>query len=102
MNIPCGTTPTFTLIFTDQNLDLTEAEHVFVNFKGMTEIEKQDSDLVISAKQISVFLSQEETLSLSMGRVAVQANWTYSDGTRAASNIVMCNVSENLLRRAIE
>lgn len=102
MGIPRGTTPTIVLTFSDDNLDLTEAEHVVVSFRGGVTIEKADDELEISAKMISVFLSQSETLTLAKGEIAVQVNWTYSDGKRAASNIAGFRLTENLVGRVIE
>lgn len=103
MGIPRGTTPTFTLTFSDQNLDLTQASHVIVSFRGgCGVIEKSDDDLVVSAQTISVYLDQAETLSLARGAVAIQVNWTYGDGSRAASNIVNVQLTENLVGRVIE
>ena len=103
MGIPRGTTPTFTLTFTDESLDLTQASHVIVSFRGgCGVIEKSDDDLVVSAQTISVYLDQAETLSLARGAVAIQVNWTYGDGSRAASNIVNVQLTENLVGRVIE
>ena len=101
MAIPRGVTPTFTLTFVDENLDLTAASHVYVTFKSGITITKSDDELTIATKQIDVFLSQEETLSFKQRQVAIQANWTYSDGTRAASDIVSYNFSEQLLDKVV-
>lgn len=61
MSIPRGVTPTFTLTFTD-NIDLTQAEHVYVTFVGGKAITKSDDDLTVAERQIDVYLTQEETL----------------------------------------
>lgn len=102
MSIPKGTTPTFTLTFED--IDLTSAAHVYVTFKGSggSLITKADDDLAITATTISIYLSQTETLALSKGAVAIQANWTYGDGSRAASEIVNYALSENLLGQVVQ
>lgn len=102
MAIPRGTTPTFTLTFTEQGLDLTAANHVYVTFKNGITLTKSDSDLTIGEKQIDVYLSQEETLAFRNGQTAIQANWTYGDGSRAASNIVRYTLTDNLLNRVVE
>ena len=103
MAIPVGVTPTFTLTFSDQTLDLTAAANVYVSFKnGKFEITKTQDDLTVEARSVSVYLSQKETLSLSTGTVAIQANWTYADGSRAASSVVNYSFSENLLNRVVE
>ena len=102
MSIPRGVTPTFVLTFSDQTLDLTTASHVYVTFRGGTELTKSDSDLEIEAKKISVYLSQAETLAFSMGNVNIQANWTYPNGARAASNVVAYVFNEQLLNRVVD
>ena len=100
MAIPRGVTPTFTLTFADENLDLTQAAHVYVTFKSGKTITKSDSELTIAAKQIDVYLTQAETLSF-RGVVSIQVNWTYADGSRAASDIVPYNFSEQLLDKVV-
>ena len=97
-----GTTPTFTLTFSEATLDLTQAEHVFVTFRGSKTVEKSDTDLTITEKSVEVYLTQQETLALSKGNVQIQVNWTYSDGKRSASDIVNYSFSENLVERVIE
>ena len=62
MGVPQYTTPTFTLTFTEQALDLTQAQNVYVTFKsGETLMTKTGADLTIAEKSIGVYLSQEET-----------------------------------------
>lgn len=100
--IPRGVTPTFTLTFTDDDLDLTQATHVYVTFKGGREITKSDGELTIAAKQIDVYLTQEETLSFRLGGVSIQVNWTYGDGSRAASEVVGYTFSPQLLDKVVE
>lgn len=96
-----GTTPTFTLTFSDENLDLTQAVHVIATFRGAKTVEKSKTDLEISEKSVSVYLTQQETLALSQGDVLIQLNWTYQDGKRSASDIVKYSFSDNLLERII-
>ena len=102
MSVPQYTTPTFTLTFGDELLDLTEASNVYVTFRsrGCT-ITKSGQDLTVEEKTISVFLSQEETGMFLPGIVEIQANWTIGEN-RAASNIVATTISEQLLRRVVE
>ena len=102
MAIPRGVTPTFTLTFTDENLDLTAADHVYVTFKGGVTITKADSELTIAAKQIDVYLSQEETLAFKQRQVSIQVNWTYANGSRSASEVVGYSFSDNLLDKVVE
>lgn len=102
MGVPRATTPTFTLTFTDDALDLTTADRVFVTFTQPGKIlTKKDGDLTVSAKQIEVYLTQDETLDFAVGVVKVQANWVFSDDSRAASEIVSVNITEQLLDKVL-
>lgn len=97
-----ATTPTFVLTLPD-TVDLTEPSHFyFTLMQGNVRIEKADTDLVIDGQTISVYLNQAETLTLTPGMVKLQLNWTYANGSRACSNIVSVNVTENLLKEVVE
>lgn len=97
-----ATTPTFVLTLPD-TVDLTEPIHFYFTLRqGNVRIEKADTDLVIDGQTISVYLSQAETLTLTPGMVKLQLNWTYANGSRACSNIVSVNVTENLLKEVVE
>lgn len=103
MSVARGTTPTYVLTFTEQSLDLTQAHSVYVTFKkGAKVLTKTGNDIVVSAKQVEVYLNQKETLSLSQGDVKVQVNWTLSGGMRACSEVVNTVLSEQLLEKVIE
>lgn len=103
MAIARATTPTFTCTFTEQSLDLTTANNVYVTFsQGPKTLTKKGSDLEISPKEIEVYLSQKETLPFNEGKVKVQANWTGANGTRAASDVEIIELSEQLLKRVVE
>lgn len=100
---PQFTTPTFLLTFTDQNLDLTEAENVYVSFRsqGYT-LTKTGESLIVQAKSIQVKLTQEETGKFIPGNIEIQANWTMASGDRAASNIVKCMIDRQLLTEVVD
>ena len=103
MSIPQFTTPTFSLTFSEQTLDLTQATNVYVTFQsGDYVLTKTGSDLEVQAKQIDVYLSQSETSRFKPCMVKIQANWTTSTGDRAASNVVPYQISEQLLKRVVE
>lgn len=103
-----GTTPTFTFKIKNQDIDLTQAEHVYVTFaQGIKLIEKSGEDLDIAARQVEVWLTQEESMSLLEGQSAeVQINWTYIDigaqHRRAATKVKTIPISKQLLKRVIE
>lgn len=102
MGVPQFTTPTFTLTFSEQGLDLTQAANVYVTFKsGVNTITKTGESLTVAAKSISVHLAQNETAKFT-DRVLIQANWTMDGGDRAASNVVEYNISTQLLKKVVE
>ena len=97
MGVPQYTTPTFTLTFSEQSLDLTQATNVYVTFgDGRITLTKTGEDLTVSEKQIQVKLSQQETAKLS-GEIKIQANWILPSGDRVASEIARCTIDQQLL-----
>ena len=103
------TTPDFIFRVKDDNLDLTEARHVYLTMKqGNRAITKSDNEMVISGNQVSVWLYQEEISAFKSDyvKVEVQLNWTYDDASgtrtkRAATTIKSFKVSKNLLRKVL-
>lgn len=102
MAIPRGVTPTFILTFDEDGLDLTTARNVYVTFENGAVITKTGDALSVAARQIEVFLTQADTLALARGAVKIQANWTFDDETRAASDIVSYVFGPQLLNRVVE
>jgi hypothetical protein len=105
MNAPIGTTPTFSLTFDESAINFLDAHNVYVSMVSPDyEIVKRNGDegVVVEAHQIDIFLTQEETLAFGTGATAIQVNWTYVDGTRAASNIVRYRFGQNLLDKVVE
>jgi len=101
MAIVRGTTPTFTLTFPD-TVDLTEADNVYVTFtSGDIVMTKTGTDLDVTAHEISVYLTQEETFSFGIGNIEIQANWTVNNGNRIASEIKNYAISRQLLNEVI-
>ena len=97
-----ATTPTFILTLPN-DVDLGEAAHVYFTLKQKNaEIVKEDSDLTIDGNEVSVYLSQAETVKLSVGAALLQLNWTYANGSRACSTIATVTVDENLLKAVVE
>ena len=101
-NIIQGTTPTF-IFYTEEAIDLTQVEGVWVTFSKTDETElftKTGDALEIAPQQICVYLTQAETLQLPAGKVKAQINITYTaDGKemRAASNKFLIGTYSNLL-----
>lgn len=102
MSVARATTPTFSLVFTEESLDLTTASNVYVTFEQKdVNFTKEGADLVVEAKRVEVFLSQEETLQFQIGTVDVQVNWTMSNGRRASSDVKQVEISKQLLRQVV-
>lgn len=102
MSIARGTTPTFELSFPN-TVNLNDASNIYVTFsKNNIRITKSGSEIQNSQRVITVMLSQEDTLKLGTGMVEIQANWTYGDGLRAASNIVPYEFTRQLLTEVLE
>ena len=103
MSVPQYTTPTFTLTFTEQDLDLTQALNVYVTFKsGCHTLTKSGDALTVQAKSIGVHLSQRETANFRPGDIEIQANWITVLGNRAGSEVVRYPISKQLLMEVIE
>lgn len=103
MSVPQYTTPTFSLTFTEQGLDLTAAHNVYVTFRsGPNLITKSGEDLTVEAQAIGVYLTQAETGLFAPGEVEIQVNWTTGDGGRAASEIVRYDIAPQLLKAVVE
>ena len=102
MGVPRYTTPTFTLTFSEQALDLTQAVDVFVTFKQADKIlTVTGEDLTVQAKSIGVSFTQEDSAQFYVGDVEIQANWVMGDGQRAASEVVLYQFTDQLLQRVI-
>lgn len=100
MSVPQYTTPTFTMTFTDQGVNLLEADSVYVTFRSkLSTLTKTGEDLILAEKSVGVHLTQSETAKFT-GSVEIQVNWTV--GTeRIASNIATYNISDQLLKKVI-
>lgn len=102
MSVPIGTTPTFTLTFSE-DIDLTQAVNVYVTFQsGMETLTKTGDALQVEPHSIGVLLSQEDTLSFLAGSVSIQANWITADDKRIASEVVSYKFDKQLLMQVIE
>lgn len=97
-----GTTPTFILTLPN-TVDLTAVSNLYFSLEqGSTKLQKTGSSLSIDGQNISVYLTQAETLKFNTGRANLQLNWTYPDGSRACSNIVSVTVGLNLIKEVVE
>ena len=97
-----ATTPTFILTLPD-TVDLSLAANIYFSLKqGKVEIQKENDSLVVDGQTVSVYLTQAETLQLSAGSAQLQLNWTYTDGSRACTNVATVQVTSNLLKKVVE
>ena len=97
-----ATTPTFILTLPD-TVDLSQAANIYFSLRQKNVlIEKAGDDLTVDGQTVSVYMSQAETLQLVSGAAQIQLNWTYANGSRACSNIVSVQVTENLLKEVVE
>lgn len=98
------TTPTFSLTLPNE-VDLTDATNVYATFSATgLEITKSGADLTVSAHQVDVFFTQDETAKFPVGSMRIQLNWTYQEGgiaKRACSEIATVNVTPNLLDEVV-
>lgn len=91
-----GLTPTI-VIRVPATINLTEAGHHYVSFKqGRTLVKKSDG-LTVTAREVSVYLTQEDTLRFDPGPMTMQLNWTYQGGQRGATNEIPIMVNANHL-----
>ena len=101
MGVPRYTTPVFTLTFKEKDLDLTQAEDVFVTFQqACKKMTVTGEDLTVGEKTIAVSFTQEETAEFCAGDVEIQANWVIA-GKRAASEVVNYQFTKQLLQEVI-
>ena len=83
-----GTTPTH--IFKTK-VDLTEATEMFITYEqdGETVVEKSIEDITIEPEQLTVTLSQTDTLAFStLGEVEIQCRVKMPAGEVLASQII--------------
>lgn len=93
-----GTTPTFRFILNDDQIDLTQMDHIYVTFQqGNYVMTKSGDDLDLSEKQVDVYFNQNESLRFKQGVLSVQINYTFDNGKRGCTNIVNVSVGKNLV-----
>lgn len=95
-----GTTPT--LQITVNNIDLADMEHIYVVFEQNGNLLKKSmTDLKVENNVISVFLTQEETLSFKSGNCNIQLRMITYGGIAMASPIKTVNVYSVLNKEVI-
>lgn len=99
-----GTTPTITINVKGETFDNST---IFVTLaQDSVEITKTGEDVVKTVvgenSTLSIYLTQEETLSLTKGNARIQIRWINSDGSAFASPIKVIGVDTILLEGVIE
>ncbi len=103
MSTARATTPTFRHTFTEESLDLTAANHVYVTYRqGAKALTKTGDDIEVEPKAVTVYLTQKETLMFKEGVLECQVNWTGANGRRAASKVKGIELEKNLLDKVVE
>lgn len=99
-----GTSPTLTLVF-DEETDFSDVEDIVVTLTTdyrKVLLEKNMEDLVVLGNTIAFELTQEDTFSFGAETgVLVQANFLFSDGSRACSEIIKTQWHRNLKREVM-
>lgn len=90
-----GTTPTIEYTFKTVNVDNIVTAYLTIMQRGVVIIEKDLSQADIGEKSLSYSLSQEETLSLAIGKASMMHNFVLGDGTRGASDEVEVDIERN-------
>ena len=94
MSFPRGTTPTFILTIPNGSEAFNEVENITVSIcSKFNEIVKTGNDVtVISATEIMVTLTQEESFTLAGKEAEIMVNWTYP-GTQLRWGTDVANVA---------
>ena len=101
------TTPTVTWRFSD-TIDMTQAIKMVATIKSLKSGYKLNifqDDLEISAHEVAVFLTQEDTAKLPTGDAVVMLNWLYNDNgviKRACAKEKEITVYNNLYDEVLE
>ena len=103
-----GCTNALDITLDDQSVNLTQAEDILVTVNQNGEELEFTGDRVDvnpNGYQLSVYLTQEETLKLRYGPASCQVNWTYLDLlggiSRAATDPFTIEVGSQLYRRVM-
>lgn len=101
------TTPELVFVISDENVNLNDAENVYVTFqKSNIILTVTGDDLTIEdGKTIKVRLTQQQSQKFDTGSVQIQINWTYygANGVlqRAATGVKTIDITKNLLTKVV-
>ena len=100
-----ATTPVIKFKF-PASVDLSTAVNMFVTIEGEhgPKITKSGADVSVSGSLVSIVLTQQESLSLPIGKAYGQVNWLFYDAgklRRACTNQITLKVKGNMLDRVL-
>lgn len=97
LNTMQGLTPTI-IVRVPETIDLTEAASHYVSFMqgNLLRLKKTDG-FEVTAHEVSIYLTQEETLLFRPGTASMQVNWVYSTGQRGATKWLGLHIDANQL-----
>lgn len=88
-----GTTPTFEFTFSLIKPEEIVTAYLVIKQNGKEKISIPLSEATVSESSLAWTLSQEESLSLAIGRMTdVHCDWVTTDGTRGSSKTLFCEV----------
>lgn len=103
-----GLTPTISVRVPD-TIDLNEMAHIYPSIKQKQgDPAKRQTVLLrpdvfdVQPHQVDIYLTQEETLTLTPGSAEIQLNWTYATGQRGATRPKVISVLENHILEVLE
>ena len=103
-----GCTHAIDLELDDHSIDLSQATNIYVTIAqgSVSVVVSGESVVVTSGYQLTVYLTQEQSLKFSSGSPAkVQVNWIYAQADdrvdRAATEPFEIPVGEQLLKRVL-
>ena len=97
LNSMQGLTPTI-IVRIPNTIDLTEAHACYVSFMQKAKLLLKKTDgFDVTAHEVSIYLTQEETLKFAPGNASLQVNWTYSTGQRGATKWIPIDIAANQL-----
>ena len=90
-----GTTPTIKFTFKQIEVQDIEVAYLTIKMDNSVLIERDITSATIGDRYISWTLTQEESLSMTDGKIICQLNWKLANGTRGASDKMTILIESN-------
>ena len=101
MEIISGTTPTIVYTFSTIDVSMIRSAVLTIRSENRVTILKNLEDASIEASSLYWKLTQEESLSLKVGKASIMLNWVLNDGTRGVSRTADLMVAANDINEVI-